>query len=79
MVTPGNPESVKFLSWEFLPKYAGEFYQSEQQKFGDTDIIISKSIYTDAGIYKCIVGNTVGNKTAEAEIVVHCKFFKAFH
>ena len=74
-VTLGNPESLLYLDWEFEPKYYDTQTQALPEQRENRELRIQRTVYSDAGTYRCTAGNTVGSDTAEIEIVVHCGYF----
>ena len=73
-ITPGNPDTLTTTKyWEFVPKYEGNKSQALPGQEGSRTLSIEKTVYSDAGRYRCTVGNEVGSVTAEVEVVVHCE------
>ena len=73
-VEAGNPESLTSLYWEFEPKYPGTQSQSLPGQRENRELRIERTVYSDAGTYKCTAGNTVGSDTGEIQIVIHCEY-----
>ena len=73
VVEPGNPENLAVFRWEFEPKYPGTQSQALPGQRENREVRIQSAVYSDAGIYRCTAGNTVGSDTAEIQIVVHCE------
>ena len=74
-VKVGNPESLLYLDWEFESKYYDTQTQALPGQRENSELRIERTVYTDAGTYRCTAGNTVGSDTAEIEIVVYCGYF----
>ena len=73
-VEAGNPESLTSQSWEFEPKYPSTQSQALPGQRENRELRIERTVYSDAGTYKCTAGNTVGSDAAEIQIAVHCKY-----
>ena len=73
-VEAGNPESLTSQFWEFEPKYPGTLSQALPEQSEIRELRIERTVYSDAGTYRCTAGNTVGSDTAEIQIVVHCEY-----
>ena len=73
-VEAGNPDSLTSQYWEFEPKYPGTRTQALPVQRENRELRIERTVYSDAGTYRCTAGNTVGSDTAEIQIVVHCKY-----
>ena len=73
-ITPGNPETLTTTKyWEFVPKYEGTTSQALSGQEGNRTLSIEKTVYSDAGRYRCTAGNEVGSDTGEVEVVIHCE------
>ena len=72
----GNPESITYFYWEFDPKYSNNPSQALPEQRENRELIIQRTVYTDAGTYRCFAGNAVGADTGEIQIVVHCEYTK---
>ena len=73
-VKAGNPESLSSLFWKFEPKYPDTQSQALPGQRENREVRIERTLYSDAGIYRCTAGNTVGSDTGEIQIVVHCRY-----
>ena len=73
-VEAGNPESLTNLFWEFEPKYPGTQSQSLPGQRENRELRIERTVYSDAGTYRCTAGNTVGSDTGEIQIAIHCEY-----
>ena len=73
-VLAGNPEALTTQYWEFEPKYDGTQSQALPMQRENRDLTINRTLYSDAGTYRCIAGNTVGVDTGEIQIVVQCEY-----
>ena len=70
----GNPENITTQYWEFEPKYPDAKSQAIVEQVQKRELKIDKTMYSDAGTYRCTAGNAVGNHTGEIQIVVHCEY-----
>ena len=73
-IEEGNPENITTKYWEFEPKYPGSKSQALPEQEEKTELRIDKTLYHDAGTYRCTAGNAVGNHTGELQFVVHCEY-----
>ena len=71
-ITEGNPDFT-YLSWEFKPRYPGTVQRAMLENFENRVLNINRTIYSDAGFYKCIAGNSIGVHQGETEVVIHCE------
>ena len=73
-IEAGNPENITTRYWEFEPKYPGSKSQALPEQEEKRELRIDKTLYRDAGTYRCTAGNAVGNHTGKLQIVVHCEY-----
>ena len=73
-VQAGNPESLASQSWEFEPKYPGTQTQALPVQRENRELRIERTVYSDAGTYRCTAGNTAGSDAGEGQVVVHCEY-----
>ena len=75
-ITPGNPKTFTTTKyWHLVPKYEGTESQALPGQAGQTELSVERTVYSDAGTYRCTVGNEVGSDTDELEVVVHCEYY----
>ena len=70
----GNPEELTTQYWEFEAKYHGSQSQVLPEHRENRELRIERTVYNDAGTYRCTAGNTVGSDTGEIQIVVLCEY-----
>ena len=70
----GNPEVLTSQYWEFEPKYHDRQTQALPEQRDNRELRIEKTVYSDAGTYRCTAGNIVGSDTGEMQAVVHCEY-----
>ena len=73
-ITLGNPETMTTKKyWEFIPKYEDTESQVLPKQEGSTHLCIGSTVYSDAGTYRCTVGNAVGSHTDEIYVEIFCE------
>ena len=72
-IQTGNPQDIITHFWEFEPKYPLIQSQALPEQRENRKLRIERTVYSDAGTYRCTAGNTVGSDTGARQIVIHCK------
>ena len=73
-IQTGNPQDIITHFWEFEPKYPFSQSQAIPEQRENREVRIERTVYSDAGTYRCTAGNTVGSDTEEIQIVIHCTY-----
>ena len=73
-IQEGNPENTTIQYWEFEPRYPGTTAQALPEQVISRELRVDKTVYSDAGTYRCTAGNAVGTDTEEMQIIIHCEF-----
>ena len=73
-IQTGNPQDIITHFWEFEPKYPLSQSQALPGQRENREVRIERTVYSDAGTYRCTAGNTVGSDTGARQIVIHCKY-----
>ena len=73
-IEEGNPENTITQYWEFESKYPGANSQALPEQREQRMLRVEKTVYSDAGTYRCTAGNPIGSDTEEVQIVIHCEY-----
>ena len=73
-IQTGNPQDIITHFWEFEPKYPFSQSQALPEQRENREVRLERTLYSDAGTYRCTAGNIVGSDTGEIQIVIHCTY-----